>query len=112
MNGSTPFCAITHALEDYSQTMILLLHFAPTTTDNSLLHMGKLIGASNTACGKYLQDFISLSSVKHTSKSHNFTVSPCDCCGMPNQESGTHIISNSEIGVNQAQSRQRQLYFV
>lgn len=64
--------AVTH-LEDYSKTMILLLHFAPTTTDDSLTHMGQLIETSNTACGKYLQDIIPLSSVKHTSTSHNFT---------------------------------------
>lgn len=64
--------ALTH-LEDYSQTMILLLHFAPTTTDNSLPHMKQLIETSNTACGKYLQDIIPLSSVKHTSTSHNLT---------------------------------------
>lgn len=64
--------AVTH-LEDYSQTMIVLLHFAPTSTDNSLPHMGQLIETSNTARGKYLQDIIPLSSVKHTSTSHNLT---------------------------------------
>lgn len=35
--------------------------------------LGQLIETSNTARGKYLQDIIPLSSVKHTSTSHNLT---------------------------------------
>lgn len=82
--------AVTH-LEDYSQTVILLLHFAPTTTDNSLPHMGQLIETSNTTCGKYFQDIIPLSSVKNTSTSQSHIASPCDCCVMSNQELGMHV---------------------